>query len=426
MMVLVFLLRHQECHDAKRAGTRRLLSNFRRCLGCVRQFRSGRVSFRNAERLTKAAGATSSAAVESDIELLGLAASLTDDQFVRVAKRWSRVHQPDHGEALHARLRRRRSLRFFEDDDGMTHLHGCFDPVTGARIANRMRQVAKRSYKSDKKAAGASSSFERRSFDQCMADALDVLTTGSGSARSACMPTPGRPAEISVVAHLNDESSGLVAEIVGGDPLPPSVLDELMCNSTLKGLLFGSKGVPLWQGYSKRSATPAQINALTARDQGCIGCGINPALCQAHHVMPWSKGGSTDITNMVLVCWKCHNKIHHHNWQIIRQDGKPELIPPNGPNYGPARAEQPITQTPRHNHGIRPPPNRSQGEDLERLTNQATGSNSPNIRSKRPARKHASADSQEVENLSGGRSIHGPRLDDSPPANRPLELQLGL
>ncbi len=285
MMVLVFLLRHQECHDAKRAGTRRLLSNFRRCLGCVRQFRSGRVSFRNAERLVKAAGATSSAAVESDSELLGLAASLTDDQFVRVAKRWSRAQQGDEGEALHLRLRRRRSLRFFEDDDGMTHLHGCFDPVTGTRIANRLRRVSKRAFNSDKRDAGLSSGFERRSFDQCMADALDVSTTGSGSAEHGCVLSPGGPAEISVVAHLNKESSRLVAEVVGGDPLPPSVLDELMCNSTLKGLLFSSKGVPLWQGYTKRSATTGQLKALKARDRGCIGCGATPTICQAHHII---------------------------------------------------------------------------------------------------------------------------------------------
>ena len=97
----------------------------------------------------------------------------------------------------------------------------------------------------------------------------------------------------SALLHTSITSSGrLVAELVtGGDPLPPSILDELMCNSTLTGVLFSSKGVPLWQGYTKRSATAAQLKALRARDQGCIGCGANPVICQAHHVMPWSKGG---------------------------------------------------------------------------------------------------------------------------------------
>ncbi len=319
--------------------------------------KSGQVSFRNATRLASAASNTSADAVDSDSELLTKASSLTEDQFARTARRWSRDHQSDQGEAQHERLRKRRSLRVVNGDDGMKHLHGSFDPVTGTRIANRIRHFAKDLYDNDKKSAATGSVRERRTFDQCMADALDALTGGSGSASSdACTSTRPRPAEITVVAHLNESSGRLVAEVTGGEPLPPSILDELMCNSTLTGVLFSSKGVPLWQGYTKRSATPAQLKALTARDLGCIGCGASPAICQAHHVMPWSKGGSTDITNMVLVCWSCHNKIHHHNWQITRRHGKPALIPPNGPNHGPARAEPPPTQTPRHTQSTGPPP----------------------------------------------------------------------
>ncbi len=305
--------------------------------------------------------------------MLKKAASLTDDQFARTARRWSRDHQSDQGEARHARLRQRRSVRIFDGDDGMKHLRACLDPVTGARMTNRLRNFAKALYDSDKQSAAISRSFRRRSFDQCMADALDALTAGSGGGSGAsCATSLSGYAEISVVAHLDHASGRLVAELVGGDPLPPSILDELMCNSTLTGVLFSSKGVPLWQGYTKRSATAAQLKALRARDQGCIGCGANPVICQAHHVMPWSKGGGTDITNMVLVCWNCHDKIHHHNWQVTRRNGKRTLIPPNGPNYGPARAERPLTQTPRHARQTRPPPSRSHKGRLHDQTAAAT------------------------------------------------------
>ncbi len=213
--------------------------------------KSGQVSFRNATRLANAASSTSSDAVDSDPELLAQAASLTEDQFARTARRWSRDHQSDQGEAQHERLRKRRSLRVVNGDDGMKHLHGSFDPVTGTRIANRIRHVAKDLYNNDKKAA-AYGGCERRSFEQCMADALDALTGGSGLASSnACTSTRPRPAEITVVAHLNESSGRLVAEVTGGEPLPPSILDELMCNSILTAVLFSSKGVPLWQGYTK-------------------------------------------------------------------------------------------------------------------------------------------------------------------------------
>ena len=60
------------------------------------------------------------------------------------------------------------------------HLRGEFDPVAGRRIANRLRAEAGRLYDADKKQAAARSESGPRSFDQCMADALDNLTSNGG------------------------------------------------------------------------------------------------------------------------------------------------------------------------------------------------------------------------------------------------------
>ena len=76
-------------------------------------------------------------------------------------------------------------------------------------------------------------------------------------------------------------------------------------------------------------------------------------MCQIHHIKPVSQGGSTRLDNMVPVCWDCHNKIHHHGWQIHTTDGVHTLHPPNHINDGPARApENPILHLP----GIAPDP----------------------------------------------------------------------
>ena len=66
----------------------------------------------------------------------------------------------------------------WDGDDGMVHLRGEFDAVTGRRIENRLRAVAGRFYDADKQAHnGTADSVSRRSFDQCMADALEHLTS---------------------------------------------------------------------------------------------------------------------------------------------------------------------------------------------------------------------------------------------------------
>ncbi len=55
---------------------------------------------------------------------------------------------------------------------------------------------------------------------------------------------------------------------------------------------------------------------------------------------PVSQGGPTSLDNMVLACWRCHNKIHHFGWQIHGPPGNRTLHPPETATYGPAHAPE--------------------------------------------------------------------------------------
>ena len=298
----------------------------------------GRVPIANAKRLAEAVEKTSAEAVESDGELLAKAESMRPEQFAREARRWVVDRDGDDGKSQHARQRARRCVRVWDADDGMVHLHGQFDAVTGRCIGNRLRAEAARMYDADKKNSKNSDS-QRRSFQQCMADALDNLTTtnnGAGGGGKAI-------ADICVVAHVDDASGKLIAEFPGGDRLPRSVLEEIACNAKWTGMVYDARGALLWQGHTKRTATAAQFKALKAIYGGCFACGTDFDMCQAHHVRPVSEGGPTDVDNLVPACWGCHNKIHYFGWQIHGPPGQRTLHPPNGVNYGPAHApEQPI------------------------------------------------------------------------------------
>ena len=381
-----------------RARTARVLEDMP---GVREALESGRVSFANATRLAQAAEGVEAGAVEADASLLAKAESMTDDQFAREARRWTASHQSDRGEADYQRRRARRWLRLWDGDGGMTQLRGELDPVTGERIRNRLEAEARRLRRSDSgnscddgPGPGVGSGDGKRSFAQAMADALDGLTdvgsgvgrvasgdSGGGSAgggsagggsaggssdRSDALRSSGtngsaakgrtrgssdsdcscgrkkrggRPiADIAVVSHVDSATGELVSQLATGEPLPPSVLDLLSCNAALTGVLYGSAGTPLWRGTTKRTATAAQLRALIARDGGCIGCGCHPALCQAHHIRPVALGGRTTIANMTLLCWDCHNKVHHNQWAVRRRNGRLLLEPPVRTRWGPARA----------------------------------------------------------------------------------------
>ena len=311
----------------------------------------GRVPAANAKRLAEAVEKASAADVESDRELLAKAESMRPEQFAREARRWVADREGDGGESEHRRQRARRCVRVWDADDGMVHLHGEFDTVTGKRIGNRLRAEAARMYDQDKK--NSKDSGERRSFPQCMADALDSLTAYNNAGGG------GKPiADICVVAHVDDATGKLIAEIPGGDRLPPSVLEELACNAEITPAIYNTRGALLWQGHSKRTATSTQLKALKALYGGCFACGADFDMCQAHHVKPVSEGGPTNVDNMVPACWGCHNKIHYFNWQIHGPPGQRTLHPPDPATYGPAHAQDhpPPLFTPDTNRAPNPPP----------------------------------------------------------------------
>ena len=294
---------------------------------------SGRVTRANAKQLAAAVEKAGVEAVESDSELLAKAGSMRPEQFRRVARRWTAEHEGDHGASEHARQRARRRLRMWDGDDGMVHLHGEFDAVTGKQVANRLRAKASRMHDADKKNANGNGTY-RRSIDQCMADALDYLTAANST------PGTGRPfADIRVVANVDDDTGKLIAELPDGTRLPPEVLDTLTSNAKLTGLIYDRCGKPIWRTESRPAATKAQRQILNARWGGCFHCGAHFAICQPHHIEPVSRGGPTKLDNLVPACWDCHNRIHRDNWQIRKSpDGNHTLHPPERANYGPARA----------------------------------------------------------------------------------------
>ena len=336
---------------------------------------SGRVSFANAKVLASTSEKTSAEQVEQDGELLAKAGEMSPEQFAREAGRWAVKRQDDGGEGEYRRQRARRRLSFWDGDDGMVHLRGELDPMTGAKVRKRFLQEAERLRRMDLHSPGG----EKRNLNQRMADALDTLTshgsiyaraseasTGAGGADSVSSGAvgdansggrcrcDGRPsADITIVQHLDADGTKAFAEIAGREMIPQSVLEEHFCNARIKGVVFSGEGVPLWHGHAKRLATKAQMNALRARYGACGGCGADMWICQGHHVRPVLEGGPTNIDNMMLLCWACHQKVHHHDWRVV-PDGRGlyTIAPPERIRHGPAHApDPPLAHGPPTRHG---------------------------------------------------------------------------
>ena len=358
----------------------------------------GEMCMANAARLARAARDTSPDAVQDDAEFVNMAKTLPPDEFAQASQRWTARHRnaADLAER-HRRNRRNRSVRFWNGDDGTVQMRGAFDAEMGARIQARIRDEAERLRQADRclihertatnphgaalqdttrdvvaghgvapdGAARISSPGDAalRTRSQRMADALDRIladaptgctatddtgpqdSTSGDTASDDRTGSGGHKAhstQIIVRADLADllGDNGGIGEIAGVGLLPAGVIDRLSCNADVSVVLFGDQLTPLYEAVASRAPTAAQRRALIARDGACIGCGAPPGDCEAHHIIPWKRGGPTKIDNLVLVCWSCHDRIHDHNWQVVVRGSRYRLIPPDAtspPNPAPSR-----------------------------------------------------------------------------------------
>ncbi len=132
--------------------------------------------------------------------------------------------------------------------------------------------------------------------------------------------------------HQLMDSLGAGALVDTGEQLAPSAVRRLCCDAELIPMVLGTTSAVLDLGRTARCFTGSVRLAVIARDRGCIhpGCERPPRWCDVHHVIPWWRGGTTNLGNGVLLCGY-HHKLHEKaEWQIrFAADGIPECIPPS-------------------------------------------------------------------------------------------------
>ena len=114
-------------------------------------------------------------------------------------------------------------------------------------------------------------------------------------------------------------------------PLSLETVQQILCNTGQLRLLLDEAGHPLKLGRSVRTFTPAQRVAMSIRDGGCMfpDCDMPPSTTEAHHADQWVRdNGVTDIDAGLLLCARCHRRLHQEGWRVIADHGKFWLQPP--------------------------------------------------------------------------------------------------
>jgi hypothetical protein len=92
-----------------------------------------------------------------------------------------------------------------------------------------------------------------------------------------------------------------------------------------------------------REPSGAMMRALRYRDRECRFPSCGPTrFTVAHHLVWWSRGGRTDLDNLLLMCTFHHKLVHELGWRVARgPDGRIDWFYPDGIRYeaGPAPSE---------------------------------------------------------------------------------------
>lgn len=175
-------------------------------------------------------------------------------------------------------------------------------------------------------------------IDARRADALVALC----SAAVADDPDPDRA---TVIVHakaegLLDGSGG--CELEDGPALHPATVQRLLCNARAQTVVEDARGDAVAFGRMRREPSAAMVRQVRYRDRECRfpGCGAR-AFTEAHHVVWWSRGGRTDLDNLVLICSFHHRLVHELGWRLTRDaEGDVRWFRPDGRRYraGPSTA----------------------------------------------------------------------------------------
>lgn len=138
--------------------------------------------------------------------------------------------------------------------------------------------------------------------------------------------TQGQPTttKATVVVSIDFEVlQRLLADGAGGDTpgcgatldgasVTAATIRRMACDADIIPVVLGTQGEVLDQGRAKRLVTPGQRIRLAMRDQTCTipGCTVPATWCDAHHVVPWSRGGRSDLSNYALLCPRHHTWVH--------------------------------------------------------------------------------------------------------------------
>ncbi len=286
------------------------------------------------------------------------AGELAPGRFRAKARYWRERHHLVSIETRHTKSAKDRRLEYVPDRDGMDWLSAYLPADQAAGIWDRTTAAAR----------ALQGPAETRTLAQLRVDvaATWLLTAGhpvdaaidgpppeatpagtapAGSApadstRAGDVPSPRAQVLVTVPVFSLLGQTEEPATLDGYGPIPPSMARRLVADgatSFLRVLTDPRDGAPLEIGRTNYRLAKPMRQWLHLRDARCTfpNCNNHSLDNDADHILAWSDGGTTGITNLGQPCPKHHRLKHITAWRPVgaTRDAPPGWISPTGRCY---------------------------------------------------------------------------------------------
>ncbi len=281
------------------------------------------------------------------------------DDTQRVIDSWRNRQAAEAAAKTDAQRRRRRDVRTWTNDHGNTMVLAELHPEAGAVFTTALGRLVDSDWRSTHTTSpdGSEPPPDDRTLGQRRADALIAMADRATSTigREAEYPAPVPQLLVNVDYESLVSQAGRADELGARVPLTGEAARRLACDAGISRHITKGRSVTLDKGRTVRVATPAQREAIHARDGGCTfpTCDAPVSWVRIHHVIPWQMNGETNPDDLTSVCDHDHHLAHEGGWTCTPFDheaGHQWWISPTGKRF-PAnhrgREPDPTTAPPR-------------------------------------------------------------------------------
>src|SRR5438876_5204949 len=264
---------------------------------CIDAMVSGEVGFphlaliaREAEAIAELGGGKPF----DEAALLSKARELTVGRFRNYCHHHRHAIDPAGYAANEAEACQARALTLKTGEGGMLWIRGVLDPEGGAVLRTALEPLAKRNGKGDDRR------LDRRLADGLVEMAHHALDGGALAQRVGQRP---HLQVTTTLETLLQRCGAPAADLELSVPISARAVERLACDCNVTRMLLNADSQVIDVGRTTRKIRGSTRRALNVRDKGCRwpGCDRAASYTSGHHLKHWIAGGSTDLSNLVLL-----------------------------------------------------------------------------------------------------------------------------